>query len=175
LELVRPPDGFRLDLSVGTTFSLDLISALMLPLAFTFGWEREGEDEPNPLAILESLREHGHRFTVFCQSGQIRLAQRKHAQLLTFLEPCVYDVQSREPGGVFHPKVWALRYTGEGGSVRYRVLCLSRNLTFDRSWDTAVVLDGELTERERAFAVNHPLGDFIAALPGLCCPRGARF
>jgi hypothetical protein len=167
LELVRPPDGFRLDLSVGTTFSLDLISALMLPLAFTFGWEREGEDEPNPLAILESLREHGHRFTVFCQSGQIRLPQRKHAQLLTFLEPCVYDAQSREPGGVFHPKVWALRYTGEGGSVRYRVLCLSRNLTFDRSWDTAVVLDGELTERERAFAVNHPLGDFIAALPGL--------
>jgi hypothetical protein len=167
LELVRPPDGFRLDLSVGTTFSLDLISALMLPLAFTFGWEREGEGEPNPLAILESLREHGHRYTVFCQSGQIRLPQRKHAQLLTFLEPCIYDVQAREPGGVFHPKVWALRYTGEGGSVRYRVLCLSRNLTFDRSWDTAVVLDGELTERERAFAVNHPLGDFIAALPSL--------
>lgn len=167
LELVRPPDGFRLNLSVGTTFSLDLISALMLPLAFTFGWEREGEDEPNTLAILESLREHGHRFTVFCQSGQIRLPQRKHAQLLTFLEPCIFDVQTREPGGVFHPKVWALRYTAGGGSVRYRVLCLSRNLTFDRSWDTAVVLDGDLTERERAFAVNHPLGDFIAALPGL--------
>lgn len=167
LELVRPPDGFRLDLSVGTTFSLDLISALMLPLAFTFGWEREGEGEPNPLAILESLREHGHRFTIFCQSGQIRLPQRKHAQLLTFLEPCIYDVQARKPGGVFHPKVWALRFTGEGGSVRYRVLCLSRNLTFDRSWDTAVVLDGELTDRERAFAINHPLGDFIAALPGL--------
>jgi hypothetical protein len=167
LEMVRPPDGFSLDLSVGTTFSLDLISALMLPLAFAFGWEREGEEEPNPLAILESLREHGHSFTVFCQSGQIRLPKRKHAQLLTFLEPCIYEVQSPELGGVFHPKVWALRYTGERGSVRYRVLCLSRNLTFDRSWDTAVVLDGELTERERAFGVNHPLGDFIAALPSL--------
>jgi len=166
LELVRPPEGFHLDLSVGTTFSLDLISALILPLAFTFGWEREGEDEPNPLAILESLREYGHRFTVFCQSGQVRLPQRKHAQLLTFLEPCIYDVQTRKPGGIFHPKVWALRYV-KGGAVRYRVLCLSRNLTFDRSWDTAVVLDGELTTRERAFAANHPLGDFIAALPGL--------
>src|SRR5260221_602543 len=46
-------------------------------------------------------------------------------------------------------------------------LSVGTTFTFDRSWDTAVVLDGELTERERAFAVNHPLGDFIAALPGL--------
>jgi hypothetical protein len=63
LELVRPPQGFHLDLSVGTHFSIDLISALMLPLAFTFGWEREGEVEPNPLAILESLREYCHRMS----------------------------------------------------------------------------------------------------------------
>jgi hypothetical protein len=69
--------------------------------------------------------------------------------------------------GIFHPKVWALRFGAEDGSVRYRVLCLSRNLTFDRCWDTVVALDGELTDRSNAIAANHPLGDFIAALPGL--------
>ena len=51
--------------------------------------------------------------------------------------------------------------------VRYRVLCLSRNLTFDRSWDTALVLDGELRNRKYAIHVNHPIGDFFEALPGM--------
>ena len=33
LELLRPPAGRQLDLAVGTTFSLDLISALMSVIA----------------------------------------------------------------------------------------------------------------------------------------------
>jgi len=36
LELLRPPVGCTLDFAVGTTYSLDLISALMLPLSFAF-------------------------------------------------------------------------------------------------------------------------------------------
>ena len=35
LELLRPPAGCKLDVAVGTTYSLDLISALMLPLSFS--------------------------------------------------------------------------------------------------------------------------------------------
>ncbi len=49
----------------------------------------------------------------------------------------------------------------------YRLLCLSRNLTFDRSWDTVLVLDGELTGRKNASGPNNPLGAFFAALPHL--------
>jgi hypothetical protein len=36
MELLRPPIGCKLDAAVGTTYSLDLISALMLPLSFAF-------------------------------------------------------------------------------------------------------------------------------------------
>ncbi len=32
-EALRPPDGFRFDEGVGTTFSLDLLALLMAPLA----------------------------------------------------------------------------------------------------------------------------------------------
>jgi hypothetical protein len=169
LELLRPPAGCKLDVAVGTTFSLDLISALMLPLSFAFfDWERaDGELIGDPLALLEALRRYGDRFTIFCQAGQIRLPQKKYDPLVTFLEPCIYDVEAPDPAGVFHPKVWALRFVAEDGTVRYRVLCLSRNLTFDRCWDTVVALDGELTGRTNAFAANRPLADFTAALPGL--------
>ena len=77
LELLRPPTGSKLDIAVGTTFSLDLLSALMLPLSFAFfDWEHEdGELVADPLALLEALRRYGDRFTIFCQSGQIRLPQ----------------------------------------------------------------------------------------------------
>jgi len=60
-----------------------------------------------------------------------------------------------------------LRFIAADGAIRYRVLCLSRNLTFDRCWDTVVSLDGELTDRSNAIAANHPLADFVAALPNL--------
>jgi hypothetical protein len=168
LELLRPPAGCKLDVAVGTTYSLDLISALMLPLSFAFfDWEHEdGGLVADPLALLEALRRYGDRFTIFCQSGQIKLPA-KYPPLVTFLEPCIYDVKAPDADGVFHPKVWALRFIADDGAIRYRVLCLSRNLTFDRCWDTVVALDGELTDRANAIAANHPLADFIAALPGL--------
>jgi hypothetical protein len=168
LELLRPPTDCQLDCAVGTTFSLDLISALMLPLSFAFfDWEEtDGRLTADPLALLEALRRYGERFTVFCQSGQIRLPN-KYPPLVAFLEPCIYDVMPKDPEGVFHPKVWALRFLTQAGEVRYRVLCLSRNLTFDRCWDTVVALDGELQDRSNAIAANHTLADFVAALPGL--------
>ena len=168
LELLRPPTDCQLDCAVGTTFSLDLISALMLPLAFAFfDWEEtDGSLRADPLALLEALRRYGKRFTVFCQSGQIRLPN-KYQPLVAFLEPCIYDVIPKDREGVFHPKVWALRFLTQAGAVRYRVLCLSRNLTFDKCWDTVVILDGELQDRSNAIAVNHPLADFVAALPSL--------
>src|SRR5690348_18036565 len=168
LELLRPPQGCTLDVAVGTTFSLDLISALMLPLSFAFfDWEHaDGELVADPLALLEALRRYGDRFTIFCQTGQTRLPA-KYPPLVTFLEPCIYEVEAPDAEGVFHPKVWALRFAAEDGATRYRLLCLSRNLTFDCCWDTVVALDGELTDRTNAIAANHPLGDFIAALPSL--------
>jgi hypothetical protein len=168
LELLRPPIGYELGCAVGTTFSLDLVSALMLPLSFAFfDWEKpDGELVADPLALLEALRRYGDRFTIFCQSGQIHLPA-KYPPLVTFLEPCICDVQAPDPEGIFHPKVWALKFVAKEEAVRYRILCLSRNLTFDRCWDTAVALDGELLDRTNGIAANHPLGDFIATLPKL--------
>ena len=79
----------------------------------------------------------------------------------------VIEVNAPSENGIFHPKTWLLRFTSQDNRVIYRFVCLSRNLTQDRSWDTILTLDGELTDRERAFSDNHPLGDFIAALPKL--------
>lgn len=167
-EALRPPDGYTLHSAVGTTYSLDLMALLAAPLAFTvFDCEdREGRAVMDPLMLLEALREHARRVTIFCQAGRIAVPPQ-HRPLLGYLEGSVVEAVAPQRDGAFHPKAWALRFEREEEPVRYRLLCLSRNLTFDRSWDTALVLDGELVDRTNAIAVNHPIGDFFQALPGM--------
>lgn len=168
MEALRPPEGYELDRAVGTTYTLDLLALLTAPLAFTiFDWEDDdGRPGADPLALLETMRRHADHIAMFCQAGQISIPQNRQ-RLFGYLEDSVFEVSTRKANGSFHPKVWALRFTAPEGPVLYRLLCLSRNLTFDRSWDTMLVLDGELTGRKNAFGSSNPLGDFFAALPGL--------
>ena len=173
LETLRPPDGYRFDRALGTTFTLDLMALLAVPLAFTF---RDAEDHDGylasePLSLLESARRHASRITVFCHGGHTAVP-RPGQTALAFLEQSVISAFPRRQdglGAVFHPKVWVLRYDARSdGPVRYRLVCQSRNLTFDASWDASLVLDGELNDRRvRGYSVNHPLADFIRELPSL--------
>src|ERR1700733_13198670 len=169
MDALRPPSGFQLDYAIGTTYSLDLIALLVIPLAFTFfNWEEEdGQAITEPIALLQAIRRNSDRLAIFCQGGGIKVPS-KEQRLLAFLEDCVHQVTASDPNGVFHPKVWVLRFVGDNDEdVIYRVISSSRNITFDRSWDTVLVLDGTLRNRENAFRMNHPLGDFVAHLPEL--------
>jgi hypothetical protein len=174
LESLSPPDGYELDYAVGTTFSLDLLALLSVPLAFTFSdWEdSEGQTTEDNLALLESIKRHADRIAIFCQAGQISVP-KKDQRLFAYLEQSVFEVTAKKKFGVFHPKIWLLRFISKQDStVRYRFICLSRNLTYDRSWDTVLVMDGVLQDRRNAYGINHPLGDFIKALPGLTALSG---
>ena len=74
LESLRPPEGGKLDLAVGTTFSLDLLALLTAPLAFTwFSWEDDdGRPSSDPNALLEAICRHADHIHIFCQAGQIK-------------------------------------------------------------------------------------------------------
>jgi hypothetical protein len=104
------------------------------------------------------LRRQADHLTVLCQAGAI--ATPRNRTFLSFLEPIVHGV-SAPGGGVFHPKVWLLRYLPQAssGPARYRLLVLSRNLTYDRSWDTILRLDADLSGRP--LAANRPLSRFV--------------
>lgn len=174
LDALSPPPGFALDQAVGTTYTLDLLALLRVPLAATALPWSEGDGEPlaNPFALLSALRTHAGRISLFCHAGAIKVPPRQQA-LFTLLEPCVNQVVPPR-SGVFHPKLWLLRFrAADGETVAYRLLVVSRNLTFDRCWDIALVLDGELLARRRAIAVNHPLADLIGSLPAMAAAAGA--
>lgn len=168
LDHLRPPQGYRLDTAVATTFSLDLMSLLMVPVAMALEDHRlDRRTLSDPVIVMEAIRQSAEHFAVFCQKG--RIAVPKHDSLLYgFLERSVIEVQPPDPKGVFHPKTWLLRYSAEENApVRYRFLCLSRNLTFDNSWDTVLALEGTLAEhRTYGYSITRPLVEFHKALPG---------
>jgi len=171
LESLRPTEGYTLSGAIGTTYSLDLFSLLLAPVGFfLFDLdETAGRPDVGAPVLLEALRRYSEKIALFCQAGQARASAAGHP-LLAFLEGSVVEVDPGT-GGVFHPKVWLLRFESEAREVRYRLLVASRNLTFDRSWDTLVALEGPLTDRQKAYARNHPIGDFVAALPKLATRR----
>jgi len=175
LDVLAPPGGYGLDEAIGTTYTLDLLALLRVPLAATaLPWaDRRGGPVDNPFALLTALRRNASRISLYCHAGVTKVPAR-HVGLLTFLEDAVHPVTPPRRGGVFHPKLWLLRFSPEDpeDAVRYRLLVLSRNLTFDRSWDIALTLDGELQPGRRSLAVNRPLSVFVAALPAMAKAAG---
>lgn len=172
VDLLSPPeDGFRLEQAVGTTFTLNLEALLRVPLGVVGAEWREHAD---PLGVMHAVQSTVDRLNVFCQAGMVSVPPS--AGILGFLEPMVHQVARPQPGRLFHPKVWLLSFINDEGERQMRLLCGSRNLTNDRTWDAVVRLDGGLGTRQRA--VNRPLSEFVEALPGratmaLPAPRAA--
>jgi hypothetical protein len=179
-DILAPPGdqdcAYRLDEAIGTTYTLDLLALLHVPLAATtLPWMgHDGEPLENPFALLAALRENARRISLYCHAGATRVPAR-HLQLLTYLEDSVHPVTPPKLGAVFHPKIWLLRFSPEyaGEAVLYRLVVLTRNLTFDSSWDAALTLEGRLLERKRPSQDNAALSKFIAHLPEWARAAGA--
>ncbi len=164
-QAIVPPMGYEIDEALGTTYSLDLLALVALSLAAS-GVDAEMLEKPEPgdaLVLLEAVRRNIRRFTICCQAGAIHVP-REFKEIFLWLEPSVIEVSSPHDNGVFHPKIWLLRFVADSGAVRYRFLCLTRNLTFDRSWDTVLCIEGDLVDRTNAYSKNRPLADFVSAL-----------
>jgi hypothetical protein len=168
-EALAPPPDHELDLLVGTTYSLQLSALLSVPLSLTFAdWENaRGGPVGEPVASLEAVRRYADRLTVFCQAGATAATQQPPV-VASWLEDVVIPVKA-PAGGVFHPKVWVARYRSADAEdpPRYRMLCASRNLTFNRCWDTVLILEGAPSARGGIVRETRPLSDFLAELPGL--------
>lgn len=165
VDLLRPPPGYRLDQAVLTTYSLDLETLLALPLAL-LAHSDQGIDAllVDPLLLAEGLREAGSRLHVFVDEGGMAVP-RAHRELYALLEPCVHPVRAPN-GGVFHPKVWIARFVDDHDDVLLRVAVLSRNLTFDRSWDVALASEAVPAKKQKS-RPSGALSRLVRALPDL--------
>lgn len=165
-QILAPPAGYALDFAVGTTYSLDLDALVGASLAFGLSEETDSELMNNPVCLLEALRSTGDKAALFCEAGQIYPPNRV-TPLYILLEKMVFGVKTDKKRGIaaypsFHPKFWLLRYKNASKERLYRVVVLSRNLTFDRSWDIVYYMDGKPVRK--ATKKNQPLCDFLQYL-----------
>jgi len=169
-DALRPPSGCDVDVALATTYTVDLGAVLLAPLAMAaYDHADTGLDAVTPVALLESVRRHAEHTTVLCQAGGVHVPST-YPRLAAFAEGMVAEV---EPplGRTFHPKVWVLRFVDDAGVRRHRFVCLSRNLTGDRSWDTVLVCDEEPQARHTFDAapvaswVDDVLGSLVRPLP----------
>ena len=165
-QVLTPPVGFHLDFAVGTTYSLDFDALVGACIALGLSEETDSALLNNPICLLEALRNTGDKVALFCEGGQIHLPNNV-TPLYVLLEKMVFQVSANKRRGIskypsFHPKFWLLRYTNEEKDVMYRVAVLSRNLTFDRSWDVTFCMDGWLTDE--ATDKNASVCDFLSYL-----------
>lgn len=165
-EILTPPDGFNLDFAVGTTYSLDLDALVGASLAMGLSEETDSVLMNNPVCLLEALRSTGDKVALFCESGQIHLPN-KVTELYILLEKMVFSVKTSKRKGIaaypsFHPKFWLIRFKNDVGEALYRIVILSRNLTFDRSWDVSYYLDGYIDSEKND--KNDPVCDFLSYL-----------
>lgn len=162
-QLLVPPVGYTLDLAVGTTYSLDLETLMAVSIALGIQESTDSSLSNNPFAILKSLQGLSDNMLVFCEAGQIAAMQPQKSPLMLLLDKMIVPVKLREMKGKgfpsFHPKTWTLQYSDAEGNRLYRFIVLSRNLTFDRSWDVAVSLNGKDTKKEQATSI--PIVDFL--------------
>lgn len=174
LEALRPPPGYALGCAVGTTYSLQLDAALTAPAAFALyaALDEERNEGVEALELLESIRRHADRFTIFFQAGQAAVPRQR--RLFAFLEQAVVPVTA-PLDGVFHPKVWALRFDAPAEAPVFRALCASRNLTYDRSWDTLLRLDSAPDDADDTLD-GADLARFVGALPRMAvvAPKASR-
>ena len=161
IDALRPPSDYQLSWGIGTTYSLELETLLSVPLAFSlYECKNQKEILNNSIFALDAIRRNANKLVIFCQHGQIKVSSTD-SLLYSYLEDMIVEVNPSS-GGVFHPKIWLLRFKNQE-EIFYKYICLSRNITFDRSWDTILVLDGKPVEYE--VPENDKLIKFVNFLP----------
>lgn len=162
---LTPPPGMVFDEAIATTFSMNPALLLEAPVYLAL-MAADGQIDPDPLSVLEAIRRYSKRITVYVQRGRIQVPQiSKPNPLFGFLEEMVIEVTA-PGGGVFHPKVWAIRFVSpDRNSSMLRLVVLTRNMTTDQSWDLSLQLEGMIGKRKSK--QNKPLAHFFKLLPDL--------
>ena len=166
--ILMPPDGYKLDKAIGTTYSLDLEALTAVAICLGLSEETDSKLMHNPISMLNALQKVSDKIILFCEAGQIK-APLKPTALSILLEKMVVEValpKDRQLGRypAFHPKTWVLSYVNKDGDKKYRFVVMSRNLTFDRSWDVSFSMDSSRMVRQKK--KTKPIINFLDFLSG---------
>ncbi len=168
---LSPPVGYVFDSAVVTSFSAQLEFLLEAPVHLAMMNIDSNSTSNDPIRLMDSVRRYADRLCVFFQQGRL-IPPKSPNVLFGLLEPFCFEVAIPN-NRVFHPKIWLIRFKSAPGDENFykmRLVILSRNLTYDQSWDIIVKLDGSFTDE--AQPTNIPIQRFLDSLPALAAQAG---
>jgi len=165
-NLLLPPEGYTLNFAVGTTYSLDLEALTAVCISLGLSEDTDSTLLQNPVSMLKALQKVSEKLLIFCEAGQIKMPGTPSA-LSLLLEKMIIPVALPKARGInhypaFHPKTWVLQYVNARGDYHYRFAALSRNLTFDRSWDISFAMDS--SKAAQTAQKTQPIMDYLEFL-----------
>lgn len=165
VEMFRPPVGYRLEGAIGTTYSADFLTLTSIMLAFV---DAESEDDetisiPKQLFAITRLAK---KMLLFVNRSHILYSgARRSSRIFSIYDRLIREVTFES--GSFHPKVWFLKYkpkttpSNVGLQPVYRVVCGSRNVTANNSWELAAQLDGKKAGKQPKGSIGISLADYF--------------
>lgn len=168
--LLECPGGYELDFAVGTTYSLDLEALTSACISLGLSVSTDSAVKDDPVCLFAALSEAKDKVLVFCEKGAVRCSH-SYRELYSQVEDSIVQVDLEgDQYPSFHPKLWILRYASlkSSGRAWYRVCVMSRNLTFDSSWDVAGSLSGQVSSGKRRADGGWSLEMTLRHLKRLC-------
>ena len=160
-EHLASPQGYNISQAIATTYSLDLYALMSIPIALFYAKNLDGEIKESRMDILDAIQKTSDVVKVYCQKGKISLP-KSHNKIISFIDECICEILPENAFTSFHPKIWIIRFDKKDFPSIYRFFIMSRNLTFDRSWDLAYYSEGIVGNTTQKS--NKPLLDYIKYL-----------
>ena len=166
-DKLTPPEGYSLSFAVGTTYSLDMNA---------FGQALIALDNSDRVidpyfSLINAINNLSGKVILFHDAGALKALDKEIYKTVDH-----FFISINKLNGAFHPKIWLMRYkcNADPKTEKFRLLVLSRNMSFDKSLDLIYAMDGEWDENKDCEAKNKPLCDllkFLTDKTGLDEPR----
>ena len=69
---LTPPDGYRLERAVATTYTLDLETIVAAAIPLGLSQELDGNELACPVGLLHAIRKISDRIVIFCEASQVK-------------------------------------------------------------------------------------------------------
>jgi hypothetical protein len=138
-ELLKPPDGWRTDYAILSTYSADLVVIVTSLLALS-GCDLESRRTGSRVELVRAIEALRGRVRILAQQGRVVIPAAP-VPILKLLDKFLLTVVTDERESSFHPKAAFLRFQNldDPSDRQWRIWLGSRNLTRALNWESGFV------------------------------------
>jgi hypothetical protein len=166
-ESLNPPDGWRTDCAILSTYSADLIVVVTTLLALS-GCDLDSRRTGSRVELVKAVEALRGRVRVVAQAGRLTIPGTLRP-ILKLLDKFVRTIDADENVNSWHPKMALVRYCNveDATDHQWRVWLGSRNLTRALNWETGLVLASRSDGKGRRVAGMADVAEALAARANL--------